>query len=390
MSISIEEFARRQPFNKSISLRGGPRAPQSSTDLRKHSTILQSYVANPKAAVQAHRPKISITRNEEGVRELSVNRSNTPLKRQICQNNSAFSELSTNSSTSGRSVAPPPPSRSSQYKQAYGSLRQMFFKQPKMDGTLRNCQVTPPFRTKMVNWMVEVFQKFSDKSSDRTFFRAVLIMDLFLKHYRARVLDNSDVYLIGLTCIFLASKYTDVEHITLEEFAHYKVSKDLPVAKIREFEYVILTTLGFEIYFPVVLDFLDHHYDTLLEGYSPEYSEKVRFFCLLVAKLCVMNVDFNDINFEVLSMAILLFVVRCVDCSSSAGAQSFHHSQSRISVASLEIQRKISQNLGPKLALVETVMLLVKDYVEGFRTYNPQFDNVWRYHCKYELRTFSR
>lgn len=377
---------QRKPLNSSRSIQP-PAAPP--IDPRKGSTFLQNYASNPKAAVSAHRSKICVPVAREAAHELSINRSNTPLKRQLSVNNSAFSELSTNSSGSFRSTRPPRPTRESQFKTAYGTIKNMFFKQPRLDGTLRRCQVTPPFRAKMVNWMMEVFHKFSDRTSDRTFFRAVLVMDLFLKHFAERLLTNADVYLIGLTCIFIATKYTDVEHITLAEFAHYKVSKDLPVARIRDFEFTVLTTLGFEVYFPLVCDFIDHYLQFLLEGHSSDFSERVRYLSAVVARACALDVEFNELNFEVLSLAIILTVVRHVDCRGTAGPNSLYQGRSRISVAAVEVQRNIAANVGGKLSVVEGAVGAVRSHLESLQLRFPTLDNALKLHSKFELRLLS-
>lgn len=265
----------------------------------------------------------------------------------------------------------------------------MFFKQPRVDGTLRRSQVTPPFRAKMVNWMMEVFHKFNDRSSIRTFFRAVLVMDLFLKHFTERILTNSDVYLIGLTCIFIATKYTDVEHITLTEFAHYKVSKDLPIAQIRDFEFTVLMTLGFEIYFPLICDFIDHYLQFLLEGHTSDFSERVRYFCVVVAQACALNVEFNELNFEVLSLAIILTVVKHVDCRGTVGPQSLHQGRSRISVSAIEVQRNIAANVGTKMAVVEAAVVSVKGHLESLSMRFPGLDNALKLNSKFQMRLFS-
>lgn len=361
------------------------------TNPAKQSTLLSAYADNPRSTIQSSRPKVSVSSANpstrfEGVAELTIHCSSTPLKRQINQNNSAMSDLSTHSSNSSRSTSTPRPTLTSQYRQAYKNGVHIVLKQPVMTRTLRSTAVTPAFRAKMVNWMMEVFHKFSDKSSDRTLFRAVLIMDLFFKHYKDRQLTNDDVYLVGLTCIYVASKYSDTDYITLEEFRHCKMSKDLPISRILDFEVTLLFTLGFEVSFPTLMEFLEHFWETLLEGYSPEYVEKVRFFSLQTAKTCLLNVEFNDVSLEVLSLSILLFVVKWVDCSTSAGSQSFHHSHARISVAATDVQRKVSTLAGSRQAVVDTGSLLVRQHVEGCRRTHPGLDNACRLMDKFQLR----
>ena len=68
-------------------------------------------------------------------------------------------------------------------------------------------KIIPDIRTKMVNWMCEIFYAY--KSNFQTYYIAVDIMDKYF-NYSKRKLKNKDVHLIGLTCIFIASKYEDI------------------------------------------------------------------------------------------------------------------------------------------------------------------------------------
>ena len=68
-------------------------------------------------------------------------------------------------------------------------------------------QISSEYRTKMIDWMSEVLTTF--KASDQTFFLAVNIMDRFFKQTK-RELKSSDLHLIGVVTMFIASKYEDV------------------------------------------------------------------------------------------------------------------------------------------------------------------------------------
>ena len=60
----------------------------------------------------------------------------------------------------------------------------------------------------MVNWMVEVITAY--ELDERTLFLSVAIMDLFTKQYinkNDRCVEDSDIYLIGITSMLIASKY---------------------------------------------------------------------------------------------------------------------------------------------------------------------------------------
>jgi cyclin A len=59
----------------------------------------------------------------------------------------------------------------------------------------------------MIDWMAEVLSTF--KTSDQTFFLAVNIMDRYFKNTDS-LLKSSDLHLVGVATMFIASKYEDV------------------------------------------------------------------------------------------------------------------------------------------------------------------------------------
>eukprot|EP00826_Nyctotherus_ovalis_P009376 TRINITY_DN12471_c0_g1_i3.p1 TRINITY_DN12471_c0_g1~~TRINITY_DN12471_c0_g1_i3.p1 ORF type:complete len:255 (-),score=44.80 TRINITY_DN12471_c0_g1_i3:28-792(-) len=85
--------------------------------------------------------------------------------------------------------------------------------------------ITPALRAKMVDWMIEVLTSF--KCSDRTFFLAIKTMDRHLKAATEKK-PVSELHLIGVTAMFLASKYEDVYPLRMstvhEKVAHKKLS----------------------------------------------------------------------------------------------------------------------------------------------------------------------
>lgn len=87
--------------------------------------------------------------------------------------------------------------------------------------------ITEDYRTKMVDWMVEVCTSFS--CSERTWFLAVTLFDKFIDMTKSKkVLKNADVHAIGVSSMYLASKYEDVypfsSYIAYERISHKAVS----------------------------------------------------------------------------------------------------------------------------------------------------------------------
>jgi len=97
--------------------------------------------------------------------------------------------------------------------------------------------VTKEYRTKMVDWMVEVTTSF--KCTMRTYFLAVAIFDgMFRAKQGEKVLENSDVHLIGVGSMYLASKYEDIyplhSKVVSEKISHGAFSQKQILAKQTE------------------------------------------------------------------------------------------------------------------------------------------------------------
>jgi predicted lipoprotein len=64
----------------------------------------------------------------------------------------------------------------------------------------------------MLDWLVEVTTVY--KCRDRTYFLAVQLFDNYLRTTES--LTNKDVHLIGITSLFLASKYEDLSPLSCQ------------------------------------------------------------------------------------------------------------------------------------------------------------------------------
>jgi cyclin B len=84
-------------------------------------------------------------------------------------------------------------------------------------------KINPEIRTKMVDWMVEVLSVY--KCEQETFFLAVYIMDSYIFKTNV-VLTTDDVHILGLTAMFVASKFEDVIPIRMNSLVS-KIGHDL-------------------------------------------------------------------------------------------------------------------------------------------------------------------
>ena len=114
-------------------------------------------------------------------------------------------------------------------------------------------EIEEHLRTKMVDWMMEVISKF--ELNIKTFFLSVKLLDKFLQNSQ-REFSSSYLLLIGVTCMFIASKLEDVGnykiYVFVKQIAHNRITPD----DIKRLEKEILITLDFDVNFVVCSDFL--------------------------------------------------------------------------------------------------------------------------------------
>ena len=136
------------------------------------------------------------------------------------------------------------------------ALEKTIFKIP--DTLLENHKITSVIRTKMVDWMIEVLSIFN--CTDETFFLSVNIMDIFYQKTK-KVYHNEDVHLIGLTSMFISSKFQEIYPLSLKTCVNRICHKTFNENDIKKMEYQILEDTGLEILVSTsVYDFLKTYF----------------------------------------------------------------------------------------------------------------------------------
>jgi hypothetical protein len=101
----------------------------------------------------------------------------------------------------------------------YGSESYLYIKQMENLGINKNFlykhRINAEIRSKMVDWMIEVLSVY--KSETETFFLAVHIMDTFIANCNY-ILKSEEVHLIGVTSMFIATKFEDIIPIRISSF----------------------------------------------------------------------------------------------------------------------------------------------------------------------------
>lgn len=105
----------------------------------------------------------------------------------------------------------------------------------------------------MVDWMIEVLTNF--KCDDQTFFLAASLMDRYFKRC-GRVLKINDLHGVGVTAMFVASKFEDIFPIKMRTVYEKIAHKKLSVEAIKKIELDLMLTIEYRVHAPTALDFL--------------------------------------------------------------------------------------------------------------------------------------
>ena len=155
---------------------------------------------------------------------------------------------------------------------------------------LTNHKVTERMRTRMVDWMIEVLSNF--KSDDNTFFLAVNVMDAYFKSTKNKLPE--ELHLIGVTSMFIASKYQDLIPLRLN-IVEEKISHgNLQSSQIKEKEEDILSKIDYTLGKPTIWEFITMFYEIIYLNKRNGFSIKNSHLKSLIDKkeLCFEN-DFN-------------------------------------------------------------------------------------------------
>jgi len=121
------------------------------------------------------------------------------------------------------------------------------------ENSLMRHKITPALRARMIDWMIEVLTNF--KCDDQTFFLAVSLIDRYFKG-KSETREISDLHIIGVTTMFIASKYEDIYPLKMKMVFEKIAHKKLAIEDIKSLELDILKCIDYKIPAPTVLDFL--------------------------------------------------------------------------------------------------------------------------------------
>jgi hypothetical protein len=105
----------------------------------------------------------------------------------------------------------------------------------------RQPDITTNMRAILVDWLVEVSQEY--RLHNETLYLAINFLDRFLCH---QLVLRGRLQLVGITCLFIASKYEEMTPQTVDEFV-YITDNTYNRVDVLEMERTILVALKFEL-----------------------------------------------------------------------------------------------------------------------------------------------
>lgn len=190
-------------------------------------------------------------------------------------------------------------------------------------GFMSKHTINPSIRTKMVNWMLEVFHSF--QSNEETIFAAVKIMDKYIWKTKDK-LKTEDIHLIGMVCMYLASKTYDMVPIQMNSLKHL-IGHDLFSQKvIKEMEKKIIKTINFDIFNPTTYEFIQFIlYDFYMNNKESIIGLKLKKMldilencAIFLAKLCNHFEQYSSVSpiFLSVSCVIIAYDMMKDNCKS--------------------------------------------------------------------------
>jgi hypothetical protein len=164
-------------------------------------------------------------------------------------------------------------------------------------------------RSKMVNWMVEIFYTFH--SSEETFLAAVEIMDKFFYHYEIILIDD-DIYLIGLVSLFIASKAYDLIPIQLEKIIQIGggkfTKKEILIMErriIKKIDFDVFSVNDLELIQLFLNDFYINNKETFQKLEAEKYFDMLTNCTIWAFELCKHYEEYSSIRPAFLAIACL-------------------------------------------------------------------------------------
>lgn len=145
-----------------------------------------------------------------------------------------------------------------------------------------NRDLLPTMRCKLVNWLIEVSLHF--RLHRETLYLAIHYLDRYLSLHWG--IPRKNLQLLGISCLFIASKLEEIYPPKLKEFAEV-CGGSCSTRAIFETELEVLMAIQWKLNFPTVYFWLNLYLDLLRVQLGIDFVTRLRSTCLEILDLAV-------------------------------------------------------------------------------------------------------
>jgi hypothetical protein len=159
--------------------------------------------------------------------------------------------------------------------------------------------------------MCEIFYAYN--SDFQTYFIAVDIMDKYINNSR-KIIYNEDIHLIGITCIFIASKYEDYIPFSMKNMINeiaknkYKendiINKEKEILKEINFDIISVSTYDFVNIF--IYDLKMNNIKTVKSLDLYKHLHHMRKTCLFLSQMLLLDELFSSYESSLKALCCLI------------------------------------------------------------------------------------
>ena len=155
-----------------------------------------------------------------------------------------------------------------------------------MTSFLHRHSISKRQRAKITDWIIEVLSIF--KQSNETTFRALHLMDLYLKHEK-QTQTLRDLHLTGVVCMFIASKLHAVIPIKLPQLVREIAKNKFTSDEIQRKEITVLRKIEFRTNMATVFCFSSCLFE--ISTIPKTFKTAIKKYAMLLQKMFVFSYD---------------------------------------------------------------------------------------------------
>jgi len=176
---------------------------------------------------------------------------------------------------------------------------------------LQKHNINPIYRIRIINWMLEVFSNYT--SEPLSFYTSVSLFDKFLLKSK-RIIDDYELQLIAMSCIFIASKIEDIIPLHIIHIKKNIGHNLFNEKQIIQTEIEILNTLNFDVFCVTTYHFIKTFlYDFVINNKIriknlslEKYINSLENIWLYVNKVVLINEKFLKYKCSLIAIGIIV------------------------------------------------------------------------------------